>query len=32
VGAAKMSTAPNTHHVVGTGRHHVLVLHGWFGD
>ena len=27
-----MSTAPNTHHVVGTGPHHVLVLHGWFGD
>lgn len=27
-----MSAAPNTHHVFGTGPHHVLVLHGWFGD
>ena len=27
-----MSAAPNTHHVVGTGPHPVLVLHGWFGD
>ncbi|HKP66107.1 MAG TPA: alpha/beta fold hydrolase, partial [Casimicrobiaceae bacterium] len=27
-----MSAPPNTHHVVGTGPHHVLVLHGWFGD
>jgi esterase len=22
----------NTHHVVGTGPHHVIVLHGWFAD
>jgi pimeloyl-ACP methyl ester carboxylesterase len=22
----------NTHHLVGTGPHKVLVLHGWFGD
>jgi len=27
-----MSQAPNTHHMVGTGPHKVLVLHGWFGD
>ena len=27
-----MTAAPNTHHVVGTGPHPVLVLHGWFGD
>ena len=32
MGAAEMSAAPNTHHVFGTGPHHVLVLHGWFGD
>jgi pimeloyl-ACP methyl ester carboxylesterase len=23
---------PNTHHLVGSGPHRVLVLHGWFGD
>ena len=23
---------PNTHHLVGTGSHKVIVLHGWFGD
>src|SRR5205085_9651093 len=22
----------NTHHVVGSGRRKVIVLHGWFGD
>jgi len=23
---------PNTHHLLGSGPHRVLVLHGWFGD
>jgi len=23
---------PNTHHILGSGPHRVIVLHGWFGD